>query len=927
MATDINLFDILVSPERSTAERLKALADLRPVLESEEGVTKLATAIRDEASKDVKYAILQMLCTIDIARISSHQVYIDALASIACLEPERDLRRLATGRLADIATHNSEVQEILSLTLSYDLDTQVQLNSIDGLQKAVPKTADTIQALYNYIPVAPLACKASLLELVTPLPHPDNARLLVLFINPAEREYLRLEAVKRLSNIPSLPAEVMTALSAALSTDISWNVQGAIIELLRSRQQIDEPVFSYLFKALQQMPDQPELLGLVAERLTALAHLQPLFIELFHQTTSANLKMNLLSMLQNAEIPQLIVSALQDNNPYVREAAIPLLAYRFAQWQDQLEPVLAEVIKNEQLIALRRALADVLLQTGRKSAQTEAILTSLALSETDHWLKIRLASAVCSVVVTDSNRHQLLQLFCEVMEGPWYPENLKLQVTERLKTFSYTDDPGFKRCLGLLLEQAKDIYELERTYELLKTLKTDWAELAPVLLRLLYRHIGYYPQAPLSDWVQLLGKLADQQAEIRAALPWMIQLTGANWLLKNADKSEQTGAFLSAFKHSLMTDIGTGSFMGMKALITDAWNNRAIKKAELIELYNMLLRMPKSTGLIQLVLGIMTQGKLVTPEIINISLRYLLYGQDAGTVYEVTKYLEQLGFMDLSYRQKLTVFFTQERYNEYMQYHAPDIQSKRSATTLNDWEYAGWSGSYNNWPIAKLVFALEPGDLLSQVLNAPLPDMPGENTLQYLVLEHLFRSGTGAWAKAIFKDLNTYGSFLFMLASRYQQLPAGHVLGDRLMYMFWKKWNDYLTLLNKQPAAPELLEAAGIVYAGVLNKVKELDPDFRGKQYPDVPKQMNKAALQQRWSFTTEMWEEFAYKHFPVSDPAQDAAKALYQLAAKNMESGNFEDGYKMLKELISLYPQTRFVMEKQESIENTIKMIEDNRR
>ena len=72
-------------------------------------------------------------------------------------------------------------------------------------------------------------------------------------------------------------------------------------------------------------------------------------------------------------------------------------------------------------------------------------------------------------------------------------------------------------------------------YELLKTLKTDWEELAPVLLRLLFRHIGSYPQAPLADWVQLLGKMADHQAAIRTDLPWMIQLTGSNWLLKNAE--------------------------------------------------------------------------------------------------------------------------------------------------------------------------------------------------------------------------------------------------------------------------------------------------------------------------------------------------------------------------------------------------------
>lgn len=924
MATDINLFDILVSPERSTADRLQALADLRPFLESEEGIAKLAVATRDEASNEVKQAMLQMLCDIDIARTGNHPVYIDTMASIACLEPERELRRLATRVLAEIAAHNGEVQEILALTLTNDLDTQVQLASLHGLHRAVPKTADTIQALYAYVPVAPLACKELLLKLVAPLPLPDNAKLLLLFINPAEREQLRLAAVNELANIPQLPTEVLAGITAALTTDSSWQVQGAIINLLCTRKHIDEAVFTHLFKALQQMPDQPELLALVADRLTALAHLQPLFADLFHQTSSADLKMNLLSMLKNSEIPQLIISALQDNNPYVREAAIPLLAYRFAQWQEQLEPVLATVIRNEPLLALRHALVNVLLQTGRKSAQTEAILTSLALAETDHSLKARLAGAACQVVVTDSNRHELLQLFCEVMEGPWYPDALKEDVIERLKTFAYTDDTGFKRCLALLLEQAKDIYELERTYELLKTLKTDWEELAQVLMRLLLRHIGSYAQAPLADWVQLLGKMADHQAGIRAALPWMIQLTGANWLLKNADKSEQTGAFLTTFKQALMTNNGMASFMNIQKLIADAWNNRTIKKAELIELYGMLLRMPKSTGYIQQVLGIMQEGKLVTPEIIDISLRYILYGQDSSTQYEVARYLEKLGFMDLTYRHKLTELFTQDRYNEYMQYHVPDIQSKRSATTLNDWEYAGWACAYNNWSIARLVFALEPGDLLMNIFNTPQPAVPAQNTLQYLVLEHLFRNGTGTWAKAIFKDQERYGAFLTMLANLYQQLPAGNALGDRLVVTFWKKWNDYLYLLNKQPVTPELSEAISIMYAGVLSKLREFDPEFKGKQYPTVPQQMNKEALQQRWPFTADMWADFAYKHFPVNNAAQEAAIALYQQAAKNLEAGKGQEGCRQLKELLTLYPQTKFVKEKQEAIEKTIKMIEE---
>jgi outer membrane protein assembly factor BamD (BamD/ComL family) len=61
-----------------------------------------------------------------------------------------------------------------------------------------------------------------------------------------------------------------------------------------------------------------------------------------------------------------------------------------------------------------------------------------------------------------------------------------------------------------------------------------------------------------------------------------------------------------------------------------------------------------------------------------------------------------------------------------------------------------------------------------------------------------------------------------------------------------------------------------------------------------------------------------------VNDATQEAAIALYQQAAKTMEAGKWEDGYKLLKELLTLYPQTRFVKEKREAIEKTIKMIEE---
>jgi|GEM_PF-2242571 len=924
MATDIALFDILVSAERSTSDRLKALADLRPFLESAEGITKLSEATRAEESKEVKQAMLQMLCEIDIARIKNHQAYIDTLASVACLEAERDLRYTAVKRLAVIAAHNHEIQEILALTLVYDMDTDVQLASIQGLQNVVYKTEATIAALYTYLPLAPFICRRPLLGLIQQLVHPHPAQMMLHFLDPLEQESLRLEVVRSLAAMPFLLPEVQTSIAEALATETSLPVRDAIIQLLAGLQWIDAALFTRLFAALQQMPDQPMLLTLVAERLTANPGLQDDFVNLFTQTQSAGLKINLLSLLQHTNMLQLITRAMEDPNPYVRQAALPLLANKFSEWQGVLEPVLLQALSVEPLVALRYAQVGVILNTGRKSAQTDDKLVQLAVTETDHQLKMQMVYAVCQVVANNENRHALLQLFSEVLESPWYPEDLKQYVIARLQTFAYINDPALKKSLELMLDQAKDIYELERIYGVLKTLETDFSQLAPALLRVLYRHIAFYPQQPLHDWVQMIGKLADQHAEIRAGLPYLVSVTGANWLLQNADKSDQTGAFLPTFKNAMLTDGSASSFMGMKNLITTAWNNRTIKKSEISELYKILLRMPKSVGLIQLLLGIMQQGKLVTPELVKVSLDYILNGQDRSGIWEVRQYLEKTGFMDLEYRQRLVSLFTQENFDRYRQYNVPDIHSKKRITTLNDWEYAGWICPYSQWPLAQLIFTVEPGDLITRVFSKPVTTEDASCTLQYLVLEHLFRNSSGNWAKSIYKDIAQFEAFLLLLKSNIEQLPANNALRDRMLYTYWKKWNEYVGLLNGKPLSQELVNTATLVYAGVCEKLKEFNPAFNGKQYPDVLKNMNKDLLQQHWPWTAELWDEFSYKNFPVKDPDQESAVALFQRAAKTLNAGNNTEAYQLLKELVANYPHTRLVKEKLLMIENSVKQLEE---
>ncbi len=929
MAEELALFEILLSAERSTPERLNALQQLEPFLKTDEAVTKLSDALRTEETIAVKRQMLALLCAIDITRISDRDSYIKAFAFTACLDPERSLRYIAVQQLAALAPHINDVQEILAEVLMNDLDTDIQQLSIQGLYHCVQKTAGTIERIKAHIPVAPQPIRPGLLALVKQLQQPGAEELSVQFLDRHEDAGLRMEALHFISGMPSLTTATLTTLAGLLPAETDLSVRSAILQLFTGMRRVEPAVFRELFTALQRMPDLPELLQLVAGRLTAEPELANDFISLFQQTSSAGLKIRLLFLLQHHDRPDIVIAALQDANPYVREASLPLITRLFPQHQDQLEPALAAVLRTEPLLALRRAMVNVLLQTGRKSAGTENMLIELALAETDHQLKIQLAEAVSQLAVTDDNRQPLLQLFSEIIEGVWYPETLKQQVTARLHTFAYRDEPALKKSLSLLLEQAKNITEVNRVYQLLKTLEADFSQLAPYLFQTLYRHIAWYPQQPLHEWVQMLGKMADNNAAIRAELPYMISVTGATWLLAGTEKADQTGAFLPAFRQTMMRRNGMQTIMEAQRLLTDAWNNRTIKKAEVTELYTMLLRTPKSDGFLQQLTDIMKTGKLVTPELVALSLDYIQVASDRDGVYMVRKYLEQAGFNDLAYREKLVALFTQEQYSKYMQFNAPQLHTKKRYTTLNDWEYSAWCCPYSQWPIAELVFTIEPGDLALNIFRE-LPDTPDTAaTLPYLVLEHLFRNPVGSrppsgtWANYLYQDADRFAQFLQLLYNGYRSLPDGDLLRDRMLYTFWKKWNDYVQLLNGRPVSPELADAAGYVYAGVCALAHQLDPDFKTKQFPTVLKNMNSNIVQQNWPWSTEQWEQFEYKYFPKRDPQQEAAEQLFQEAANALKADNLQEGLRVLKELLQHYPQTRLVKDRLNDINAAIAHIE----
>ena len=907
---ELELFDILLSAERPEQERLEALNSLIPFLQSEEAANKLAAAVAAETSVRMRTAMLNVLAGIDITRITDRAKYVEAFATVACMDAEPQLRAIAVEKLGTIAAHVQEVQEILVETLVNDLNVEVQRLSINGLRNVVRLSAPTLQRLAEFIPLAPRACKPGLLELSRPF-----QELVIAFIDPLEP--LRAEAISLLSSFTVLNESSVVILTGLLQTETNLYIRDRVIQLLSDSKFVDPAIFSGVFAALEQMPDQPELLNLLTGRLVAHPSLREGFVRLFEKSTSAGLKIRLLGMLQQADVPAIVISALRDKNPYVREAAMPSLTNKFVQFQELFEPAIAEIIQQEPLLALRHALVNVLLETGRKSAATEKLLVELAVSETDHSLKVSLAEAVLDVAITDDNRSSLLKLFLEIIEGAYFPSYIKQTVTKRLETFAYSNEPDLKKSLGLLLEQSNDIREIETVYRLLSSLETDISKLAPVLIQSLYRHIAYYPQQPLHEWVQTIGKLASQHADIRAELPHIIALTKATWLHTETDKADQTGAFLPTFKQTIQKRNGMQTFMEAERLLKEAWEKRTIKKAEVIELYKMFLSNPKADGYLQSLVQIMQAGKLATPELVQMSLDYLLTATDSEGVYTVKKYLQNTGFIDLQYRDRVLGLFTQENYNRYMQYNLPTIHSKTRCKTYNDWEYQGWVNPYGQWPAADLVFAMEPGDVVFNLFE-DVSSAPSETSLQYLVLEHLFRKPSDTWGKFVFSPANI-GRFIEVLYKAWQQLPAGNALKDRILFTLYKKWDTYANSINVMP----MPAAAAEIYAAICEVTAKFTPDFNGKQFPQIIKGIDKVRLRELWPWSEEIWGMFEYRYFPKADPDQKLAEELYQQAAKYLRSGDNTAGYKALQDLKSHYAHTKLVKEQQYNIDSAIQKLQ----
>jgi len=881
--------------ERSDADRIRSLGDLREFLFEEPVVRQLEAAALVEKSVRVRRVMFDALLRVDATRAR----LVDCFAAFA-VDPEPDFRRAAIERLGE----SGEGEPLIAETLGCDLDEGVQQACLEALLRVVRKHPRTVDAILAYGRTAPAALRPLYVGLCLQLdPAPAQVGLAAL-LHPWEDAALAARVLDELAKFPFLDA---APLRAYLALETRGDLRARALRAVLAAKDVDPALLMEVLRRLEQRPDEAWLVEAFRNRLTAAPGLVERLAKLVFASPSSRLKLRILGLLEEADVPDLYVRAMGDASPWVRAAAIGWCRRHFAKHATAVAGAFAKHIAVEPIVSLRHEMIAAFLEGGRKGPDIERFLVEWFERETDPRIEETLAAALTGVALTDGNRAALLRAYRKVLVEPFFGDGTKAAVTQRLRSFAYRDEPELAACLRALLDGETRIEMVEELHEQLRKLDTDLDGLAPSLLKLLYRFIQHYPRDPLHGWMKDFKELAGRREDVRAQIPYIVRLTGATWIFEGAGTEARKKQFLPTF----LAAVEKGAFRGPQNLLDEAWETRTLRKSDLIAILGRLLDCPGQDGLLQHVFGIMAKAELVTPELVDRCLGYLVTRANTTSTYEVRRYLEKMGRKELGFRERVLAAFTQANYDRYQRTSGGPRDIEHPPRTWNDWEYHAWRLMHHGWPVAELLFELEAEEDVERLIAAPPdPKVRPERSIQYLLLDRTWRKH-GEPRESLMRALGT----LMRNASKSKSLEGLH---DRASMLFWRRWRDFEDKLEGMPVPRDLAEMAAEAYLVACDRHRRFKEKEREK-FPEPLKGMDVRHLERLWPYGSAPWKELYEKLEVSSEDEEREAGELFRRAAEDANADRREKAVERLEVLLSSYKHTRFVKARLRQIKATL--------
>jgi DNA-binding NarL/FixJ family response regulator len=808
------LLFISLSPDRPVAARLEALHTLREHLRDEEVVHELARRARVEESVEVRRAMLGAIAECPITRLKDRGPWLEALVYFASMEPEADLRRAAIAALGP----TGHGEEVIAETLVCDLDETVQVACLGALAQRPALSRAGVERLVAYAARAPVALRGRVVAMLMRLDRADQERGLLALLTPWEPEEVRAAVLGALAALAALSPATAKALVAHARNETSRELRRRAVEILANAARAEPALFPIVLEYVERHPDHAELAEAFRNRLASVPGAAEALREALARARSPRLKIALLDLLGDAAGPAPLM-ALADPSPWVRDRAVALCAGLARRHPEETARALVEALERETDVVLREGMAGVLGAIGRLPREVEDRVVALASREQDPGVEQALARAALAVAIDDHNRDALVAVYRRVLLEPFFDDRLQRQVLERLKSVAYGSHPELAESLKALMERSGDIAVVDDLHDLLRTLEPDAGPLAGFLLKLFFRFAHHYARDPLHRWVKEFKELAAGDEAVAARIPYVATLTGATWILEGAATKS---AFMDAMRAALE---GKGGYRADMNLLDEAWKSRALRRADLVALFERLLETPGREGLMQRVMRIMAEGKLVTPAVIDRALAHLRRRKD----YEIRRFLEECGPLEPSYRERVFGAFTQEAYDEWCRLDGEAKDGKAPPRTWNDWEYQGWRCAHPDWPVADLAVALGDWEELARRLEAPpAAGAHPRRTLQYLILERRWRYPGSEWTEFCHLPAAAHARFVLAagrLARATAADPSMAALRDRAVVMVRQEWRFFRE--KKGGVTPELEAVRGEANAELARLAARFGRDER----------------------------------------------------------------------------------------------------
>jgi HEAT repeat protein len=906
----------ILAADRPLQQRLSLLQTIKDELVDDPSIQALLAAAREEKTLELRNAFLQIAFRIDITRISDRDRYIDNILHFAAFEENVALRRDAIVRLGRLAGHEARAEEILLESLCCDLDPNIQLACLDALSHCVNKAPETIKRLLEFARGSPRGLRKDLVQLFGQLQSDDAQAGLSIFLHPSEDLAVRRQALTKLGQMPKLSPDVSAQIFRMVTDDPSAQLQQQAVLVLRDSKQIDAELFARVFSLLTRFPDRTDLLEAVRYRLASFPELLKTLPEVFVSATSAQIRLRILELVKNAPAIELFIKALSDPKWQVRRAAIEICRVHYADNADRIGMALVEAARAERIVVLRQDIARAFRDASRRNASVDKALTEWFERETEPRVQSDLVLALRAIPANGEHRGAMLRAYRTILSEPFCDKSLRATILDELGNFHLETDPGYADDLKSQLRRCSSVQEMETLYARLRAVESDPSTHGDLLLQLFYRFIGEYPREVLANWLTDFKNLSAHNERIRGEIPYIVQLTGASWILGAAEADAQKSVLLPA----LLEQVRVGKTIEAVRLLEEAFANRTLRKSDLITFFKSLLPMQHVENVMNRVIVLMQRGGLDSREILEVCFDFLRDNpRDSSHTSMVSDFLQGVDQdhtprrtidekrpdyaaarkQDPNYRALVFEAFSQEGLSNYWGDLPEEFDKPFEAKDDNDWEYQKWADCAQDWNIAKMFFDLKPYDRIIEILRLPVnPEISSPRTLQFLILKKLWPE-----PDLKFPDRMTLIEAVGSLFRSTRKQESQRLLNDRAVLVFYTLWDRWI---NRQEGlsgiSPLMSEMAAEIYAAVCQrkaaffKAEKKFPEV----FPEILIGMDVEHLKSLWPFDAGLWTAISKAKLEAI-PDELKARQLHTTVLTIQDEGRFEECFVLYEGLLKL--------------------------